>query len=211
MFYGCSESIRETFVLLTIHEVERRTSIMADLADELLRDLEGDDDDVGGYSDEEINAGSPAGPGGTETMPSVTKLQKRKAEDGDDDMDANGLNSDDDADVNGLVKQEEVEMVIPEGGVRPAEELDAEDVAQMQLKNVKDVRNVAKLSGTRTFKEVLQKVAEYSSKSATDISSAESPEYKLIVQANNMAVEIDNEVLVVQKVSSGSFNVHHFC
>lgn len=176
---------------------------MADLADELLRDLEGDDDDVGNYSDEEVNAGSPAGPDGAETMSSTTKLHKRKAEDdggdGTNGMEEDG--SDDDEDLNGHVKQEEVEMAIPEGGVRPAEELDAEDVAQMQLRNVKDVKSVARLSGTKTFKEVLQKVAEYSAHAATDISSAESPEYKLIVQANNMAVEIDNEVLVVQKVS----------
>lgn len=32
------------------------------------------------------------------------------------------------------------------------------------------------------------------------MSSPEAPEYKLIVQANNVAVEIDNEVLIVQKV-----------
>lgn len=172
---------------------------MADLADELLRDLEGDDE-TGNYSEEEVDAGSPAGPDGAETMPSLAKLQKRKAtdENGQDGM------SEDESDGEGAnvkIKQEEVEMAIPDGGVRPAEELDAEDVAQMQLRNVKDVKSVARLTGTKAFKEVLQKVAEYSSQSATDISSAESPEYKLIVQANNMAVEIDNEVLVVQKVS----------
>lgn len=168
---------------------------MADLADELLRDLEGDDEEGGNYSDEE------AEPQAAEATPSATKLSKRKAtDDGDGE---NGLDDDDtDDDVAaGFIKPEEVEMSIPEGGVRPAEELDAEDVAQMQLRNVKDVKSVARLSGTKTFKEVLQKVAEYSAHPATDISSAESPEYKLIVQANNMAVEIDNEVLVVQKVS----------
>lgn len=37
------------------------------------------------------------------------------------------------------------------------------------------------------------------------MSSADAPEYKLIVQANNMAVEIDNEILIVQKV--GSFHL----
>ena len=179
---------------------------MADLADELLRDLEGSDDEVGNYSDEEVNAGSPAGPDGAETMsPTTTKLGKRKAvdNDGGDRMEEDGSDDEDgDEDgLNGHVKQEEVEISIPEGGVRPAEELDAEDVAQMQLRNIKDVRSVARLTGTKTFREVLQKVAEYSKESATDISSAESPEYKLIVQANNMAVEIDNEVLVVQKVS----------
>jgi U4/U6 small nuclear ribonucleoprotein PRP31 len=182
---------------------------MADLADELLRDLEGDDNDVGEYEEEEVDAGSPAGPDGAETMSSVTKLQKRKAEDQDGE---NGMDEDDEDDEEGTgeghVKQEEVEMAIPEGGVKPAEELDAEDVAQMQLKNIKDVRSVARLSSTKTFKEVLQKVAEYSAQEATDISSADSQEYRLIVQANNMAVEIDNEVLVVQKVCQLPSNRH---
>lgn len=35
------------------------------------------------------------------------------------------------------------------------------------------------------------------------MSSPESAEYKLIVQANNVSVEIDNEVLIVQKVGCG--------
>jgi U4/U6 small nuclear ribonucleoprotein PRP31 len=43
-------------------------------------------------------------------------------------------------------------------------------------------------------------VDEYSKKPPTDMATAESPEYKLIVEANNIAVEIDNEILVVHKV-----------
>ena len=199
---------------------------MADLADELLRDLEGDEEGDGGWhEEEEVDAGSP---GRDEiVMPTTAKkLGKRKAEDQDaaagldDDEDMNGEDSDDGDDVQ--VKEEEVEMQIPEGGVRPAQELDADDVAQMQLKNIKDVSSVARLAGSKTFKEVLQvsgqrlsecstrlielvdlqKVEEYASQPATDMSSPEAPEYKLIVQANNVAVEIDNEVLIVQKVGS---------
>lgn len=45
-----------------------------------------------------------------------------------------------------------------------------------------------------------QKVEEYAAQPATDMSSPEAAEYKLIVQANNTAVEIENEVLIVQKV-----------
>jgi hypothetical protein len=33
----------------------------------------------------------------------------------------------------------------------------------------------------------------------------EDPEYKLIVQANNLTVDIDSEILVVHKVTSKSF------
>lgn len=36
------------------------------------------------------------------------------------------------------------------------------------------------------------------------MSTSESPEYQLIVKANNYAVEVDNEVLLVHKASRGS-------
>ena len=134
---------------------------MADLADELLRDLEGDEDgDVGwNEEEEEVDAGSP---GRDEiVMPTTAKkLGKRKAEDqdanGEDAEMAEDGDSDDEDDDNVQVKEEEVEMQIPEGGVRPAQELDADDVAQMQLKNIKDVSSVARLAGSKTFREVLQ-------------------------------------------------------
>jgi U4/U6 small nuclear ribonucleoprotein PRP31 len=35
----------------------------------------------------------------------------------------------------------------------------------------------------------------------------EDPEYKLIVQANNLTVDIDNEILVVHKVKIFCFNI----
>lgn len=50
--------------------------------------------------------------------------------------------------------------------------------------------------GLSTF----QQVQEFRKKPPTDISGSESPEYKLIVQANNYAVEIDNDILMVHKV-----------
>jgi hypothetical protein len=48
-------------------------------------------------------------------------------------------------------------------------------------------------------------VDEYSKKNPTDMATAESAEYKLIVEANNIAVEIDNEILVVHKVEFFGF------
>lgn len=133
---------------------------MADLADELLRDLEGDDDGAdGGWDEEEVDAGSP-GHDGVVMPETAKKLGKRKAEDQDEGMHGNGAaagSDDDDDDDEVHVKEEEVEeMQIPEGGVRPAQELDADDVAQMQLKNVRDVSSVARLAGSKTFREVLQ-------------------------------------------------------
>jgi U4/U6 small nuclear ribonucleoprotein PRP31 len=47
----------------------------------------------------------------------------------------------------------------------------------------------------------VQSVEAYRQKPPTDMSSSESPEYQLIVRANNYAVEVDNEVLLVHKVS----------
>lgn len=93
----------------------------------------------------------------------------------------------------------------------------------LNLKAVADVKNVAKLASSKAFQDCVkvclsmhwlgfrrifltfcvcqQQVQEYRNKPPTDISGSESPEYKLIVQANNYAVEIDNDILMVHKVS----------
>ena len=47
------------------------------------------------------------------------------------------------------------EMVVPEGGIKPAQELDQDQVDQMELKSVAAVSQVAKLSGSKTMREVL--------------------------------------------------------
>ena len=45
--------------------------------------------------------------------------------------------------------------MVLEGGVKPAEELDAEEVQRMELGAVDDVRKVARLEGSRRMSEVL--------------------------------------------------------
>jgi hypothetical protein len=45
--------------------------------------------------------------------------------------------------------------LILEGGVKPAEELDAEEVQRMELGTVDDVRKVARLEGSRRMTEIL--------------------------------------------------------
>lgn len=108
---------------------------------------------------------------------------------------------------------------VPEGGVRPAEELDAEEVEQSDLTAVEDVSKVAKLMMGTKLPEVLavcafaerrsgvsadiQDIAKYTA-NPSDMSSAsgpleENPEYHLVVKANNMSVEVDNEILLVHK------------
>lgn len=114
-------------------------------------------------------------------------------------------------------------MRIPEGGIKPAEELDQEQVDRMDLKSVGEVGKVAKLYNGKTLKDVLQvsslslsrlrredaeskecvlqRIEHYKVNPDPNLASdGDSNEYKLIVQANNLSVEIDNEMLIVHKV-----------
>ena len=74
----------------------------------------------------------------------------------------------------------------------------------MDLIGVQDVRNIAKLEGSRRMSDILKDVEKYTDhpSSTEDIALPAhlNPEYTLIVQANNLAVDIDNETLVVHKV-----------
>lgn len=164
------------------------------LADELLNDLENDsDDDLG--EDEQQAGPSGSGAGGA-------------AADGD--------GSDDEMD------DVTEEMLLPSGGVRPAEELDPEQVNTMELAGVAEVGKVAKLARGKLMREVLTVSHSHARKGAVELTSAraaqkiehyrenpdpnlasdgDSHEYQLIVQANNLSVEIDNEMLIVHKVS----------
>jgi hypothetical protein len=42
------------------------------------------------------------------------------------------------------------------GGIKPAEELDEETVAQMDLIGVQDVRNITKLEGSKRMTDILK-------------------------------------------------------
>lgn len=133
------------------------------LADALLADFDGLSDD-GGPSDNEDNApvassstsmappkASPFGSMGPPPLP--TKLvagQKRLAEALD-----GGPTGDDDDDDDAMAGDGAIGFV-PEGGVRPAEELDAEDVENTDLTKVEDVSKVSKLVNGRRLREVLE-------------------------------------------------------
>ncbi|KAH8928953.1 Nop domain-containing protein [Atractiella rhizophila] len=109
-----------------------------------------------------------------------------------------------------LVKDEEVDvgMLVPEGGVKPADELDEEEVGKMDLKSMRGVEGVAKLMGRKSTTEVLLVIEEFKAKdpSDSDLGSEDSVEYKLIVQANNLAVEIDNEIILVHKFTRDHYS-----
>lgn len=109
---------------------------MGELAD-LLADLEDSDNDE--EMQDENDAESQAGPS--------SRGVKRKAEGSDEEMSDN--------DPEGP-KGREIGSLVLEGGVRPADELDADDVQQMELGAIEDVRKIAKLEGSKRMNDILQ-------------------------------------------------------
>ncbi|KIY49532.1 Nop domain-containing protein [Fistulina hepatica ATCC 64428] len=85
-------------------------------------------------------------------------------------------------------------------GVKPAEEFDAEDVRQMELRSVADVSKIAKLYGSKRMNDILKEIERYQENASPPETMAlpahMNPEYNLIVQANNLSVEVDNDVLL---------------
>lgn len=90
---------------------------MSALADELLADLEGLSDDEEDQEHMEITEPAEAGP-------STSNGLKRKAS-SDDEMEEGGEEEEEES------NEKEVGSLVLEGGVKPAEELDAEEVRRM--------------------------------------------------------------------------------
>ena len=105
---------------------------MSGLADKLLADLDGlsdaDDDDM----QVQPSSGSPS--------------HKRKAQSDDDTSDP---------EEQGQESQRDVGLLVLEGGIKPADELDAEDVQQMELGSVEDVTKIAKLYSSKRMNDIL--------------------------------------------------------
>ncbi|KAJ3024229.1 U4/U6 small nuclear ribonucleoprotein Prp31 [Thoreauomyces humboldtii] len=81
---------------------------------------------------------------------------------------------------------------------------DAMDVQPLpDMTNVHDLQSVAKLSGSKLFKDVVTRIDQFVNTPRNPAQNVgpveEDPEYKLIVQSNNMTVEVDNEMLIVHK------------
>jgi len=106
--------------------------------DDLLADLDDLGDGDEDYEEEQ-------------TAQSSTAL-KRKAADDTDMSDAEGDDNEQEEEQGGLVL---------EGGVKPAAELDAEDVQAMELSGVEDVRNIAKLEGSKRMNDILHVRCEH--------------------------------------------------
>ncbi|PBK72933.1 Nop domain-containing protein [Armillaria solidipes] len=156
---------------------------MSGLADELLADLDGLSD-----AEEEYEEKKP------EQSASNSNPLKRKA-DSDAEMD--------DTEEEPGEGQQAVGSLVLAGGVKPAEELDAEDVQQMELGSVEDVTNIAKLDGSKRMTDLLKEIEKYQANPSTPEAMAlpahMNPEYTLIVQANNLSVDVENDIMVVHK------------
>jgi U4/U6 small nuclear ribonucleoprotein PRP31 len=109
---------------------------MSSLADELLDDLDG----LSGGEDEQ-----PEEPRNTSFKVPGTPASAPKRKHGEDENMSSG---DDEGDEKG--------GLVLEGGVKPSDELDQEDVEEMDLGAVTDVRNVAKLEGSKRMQDILK-------------------------------------------------------
>ncbi|KZT12895.1 Nop domain-containing protein [Laetiporus sulphureus 93-53] len=161
---------------------------MSALADELLADLDGLSE---GEDTNEQTESAHAEPGPSNGL-------KRKASSDDEMSEGEG-----EEDGEGGEDEKLVGGLVLEGGVKPAEELDAEEVQRMELKGVEDVRKVARLDGSKRMNDILKEIEKFQANPSTPeqmaMPSHSNPEYNLIVQANNLSVDVDNEIMVVHK------------
>ncbi|KAL1723534.1 hypothetical protein EV715DRAFT_286401 [Schizophyllum commune] len=162
---------------------------MSGLADDLLNDLEGLSDDEQHEEEQEMQ---------TEEAAGSSKDLKRKADDA-------GLDADmsDEESGEGQEESQEDPGFVPTGGIRPAEEFDAEDVQAMELLGVADVTKIAKLEGSKRMNDILKDIEKYQENPSTvqqmSLPAHLNPEYNVIVQANNLSVEVDNDIMLVHK------------
>ncbi|XP_066463869.1 U4/U6 small nuclear ribonucleoprotein Prp31 [Eleutherodactylus coqui] len=96
--------------------------------------------------------------------------------------------------------EEEEDNLIDEDDLETIEEVQEE----MQVDvNAESVKSIAKLWDSKQFSEILDKIDEYvkkQPKSSEVMGPVEAaPEYKVIVDANNLTVEIENELNIIHK------------
>ncbi|PWN54308.1 Nop domain-containing protein [Violaceomyces palustris] len=172
---------------------------MASLADELLADLGSDGSDAEVEQDqpsEDANHSSNAHQDangrsyGDELMDDASEPEDEEEEE------EKGLENGRDGEGSGGPM-----MVLGRNAVKPAEEMDQSDVDRMDLHQVQRVRSVAKLMDSGKIDSVMKSIEHFMALPEPDIEGVleETPEYQLIVKANNLAVDVDNEVMVVHK------------
>ncbi|CAF0928488.1 unnamed protein product [Brachionus calyciflorus] len=133
---------------------------------------------------------------------SLAELLKADLEDGDEEQDDELYESENnhemDATETNNLNPEDIKM-----------ELEAENIlASLQSLGSKDsVKTIAKLLDSERLNKVIEKI-EYYQEQEKDVANRrkeitgpveQDPEYKLIVEANNLTVEIDNEINIIHK------------
>ncbi|MCO5599753.1 hypothetical protein L7F22_053860 [Adiantum nelumboides] len=165
------------------------------LADELLEDLQ-DDDQLNGV--DLLQDDQQAEEEGWGAMQEDDEDMKERIED-----DIAGLN-DDDGDVEDSMRNSENASYLKNpNAIRPAEEMRAEDVERMDLRpeDMRSVYSICTLVRSQRMTEAMTKIQHFSSLTKPNVEGVleNSPEYKLIVNANNLAVEVENELLIAHK------------
>ena len=100
------------------------------------------------------------------------------------------------------LEEDEVAEVEPEQEDIVDEITDVQDAAmEIDTQGANSVRSIAKLRDSEILQDVMDKIEFFSTKGKRDvIGPVESdPEYMLIVEANNLTNEIDNEINIIHK------------
>lgn len=109
-----------------------------------------------------------------------------------------------DEDANDVIQDSEnVSFLKHPNAIPPAKEMQAEDVERLNLRreDVKSIYAICPLLRSQKMTEIMAKIQHLKSLTKPDVEEIleDSPEYKLIVHANNLAVELDNELLIAHK------------
>ena len=120
---------------------------MSGLADELLADLDG-------LSDNEEEDAQPEASNSTAPTNGIKRKVTSDADMSDDDQEYGEGGEGDDG-------KRDVGSLVLEGGVKPADELDVEDVQKMELGDVEDVKKIAKLDGSKRMADILKVRSSY--------------------------------------------------
>jgi U4/U6 small nuclear ribonucleoprotein PRP31 len=180
--------------LATATCTQQASLAMASFADELLADLgsdgSGDEVEYRNGANGNGKAGDDDGWGAMQDDGDPDDLEDEGGEGGAEEMDVDG--------VNGTGMKE-----LPKNAVRPAEEMVKEDVDAMKLgpDSIASVKTICKLMDSSKMKEALESIERFSNLPEPDLAGIleESPEYQLIVRSNNLAVDVDNEEMIVHK------------
>lgn len=104
------------------------------------------------------------------------------------------------ADLDDAVEVEEVDELVPDKPVQ------VDDVMEVQFDpNSNSIHSLAKLRDSSQLKEILKQI-DYYTKSPSPEGTSSEAEYKLIVEANNITVEIDSEINLAHKFVRDLYN-----